>query len=277
MSLLAQRLTPRDRYVMRMLYEHRVLTTRQIAELAFGSYSAAAHRLPVLYWLRAVDRFRLFRPLGGGSAPWHYILDEPGAHVIAAEDGLTIADLAYRHDRVIAIQHSRQLTHTIGVNGFFTALAAVARPDPSKALLKWWSERRCAQRWGDIVKPDAYARWYDDAKVIDFFLEYDTGTETLDRVVAKLDAYADLARTTGITTPVLFWFPTTAREVNFRNHLTQQPTVPAATAAAQTPFAASHPAAPVWLPLGQTGPRHRLIGLFNVQPRSDPHAEGANP
>ena len=43
------------------------------------------------------------------------------------------------------------------------------------------------------------------AAVTDFFLEYDTGTEPLSRVTAKLAGYAALAARTGITTPVLFW------------------------------------------------------------------------
>lgn len=260
MSLLGSRLTPRDRYVMRMLHEHRVLTTPQIAELAFGSYSVAAHRLPVLHWMRAVDRFRLFRPLGGGSAPWHYVLDEPGAHVLAAEDGTTVAELGYRRDRALAIQHSRQLAHTVGVNGFFTALTAAARTDPAKNLTTWWPERRCTELWGDIVRPDAYGRWTDNGHVLDFFLEYDTGTETIDRVAAKLDSYATLATTTGIATTVLFWFPTERREANFRDRVKTAP-VPVATGAAHLADGPSRPDETSWLALPGTGERHRLADL----------------
>jgi hypothetical protein len=39
----------------------------------------------------------------------------------------------------------------------------------------------------------------------EFFLEYDTGTEDLPRLAAKLTGYQRLAVRTAITTPVLFW------------------------------------------------------------------------
>src|SRR6266536_174698 len=84
LTRLAGRLTPRDRWLLRMLHEHRVLTTVQITQLAFGAHTTAAHRI-------------------------------------------TTAELGYRRDRALAIFHSATLAHTVGVNGFFTALTAYAR------------------------------------------------------------------------------------------------------------------------------------------------------
>ena len=48
---LAARLTARDRWLLRMLHEHRVLTTTQITQLAFGTTRAATARLLTLYQL----------------------------------------------------------------------------------------------------------------------------------------------------------------------------------------------------------------------------------
>ena len=91
-AALAARLTARDRWLLRMLHEHRVLTTTQITELAFGTTRAATARMATLYQCRAVDRFR---PLAAaGSSPLHFVLDEAGAAVLAAEDGITVADLS---------------------------------------------------------------------------------------------------------------------------------------------------------------------------------------
>jgi len=56
---------------------------------------------------------------------------------------------------------------------------------------------RCADTWGHIVQPDGYGRWRDHDREIDFFLEYDGGTEPLNRLVDKLDAYTELAAPTG--------------------------------------------------------------------------------
>ena len=206
---LAARLTARDRWLLRMICEHRVLTTGQVTQLAFGTSRAATARMTTLYQYRAVDRFRPLAP--AGSSPLHFILDEAGAMLLAAEDGITAADLGYRRDRSMAIALSPRLAHDTGANGIFTALAAAARASSGQQALEcWWGERRCAAAWGDHARPDGYGRWSEQAPgqpaaVTDFFLEYDTGTEPLSRVTAKLAGYAALAARTGITTPVLFW------------------------------------------------------------------------
>src|ERR1700733_3729175 len=98
---LAARLTARDRWLLRMLHEHRVLTTTQITQLAFGTPRAAPPRLLTLYQHRAVDRFRPLAP--AGSAPLHFILDEAGALLLATEDGITQGELGYRRDRSMAV------------------------------------------------------------------------------------------------------------------------------------------------------------------------------
>ena len=215
-AALAARLTARDRWILRMLLEHRVLTTGQLTDLAFGTTRACTARMGVLYQLRAVDRFR---PLAvAGSAPLHFVLDEAGAAVLAAEDGTTLAGLGWRRDRAMAIALSPRLAHDTGASGVFTALAAAARASSGRQALElWWSERRCAAAW-DRARPDGYGRWRDQPPgggppaVADFFLEYDTGTEPLGRLIAKLAGYRDLAARTGIPTPVLFWLPTMRRE-----------------------------------------------------------------
>jgi hypothetical protein len=290
-AALAARLTARDRWLLRMLHEHRVLTTTQIAGLAFGTTRAATARMSVLYQYRAVDRFR---PLAAaGSAPLHFILDDAGAAVLAAEDGTTPAQLGYRRDRTVAIALSPRLAHTTGANGFFTALAAAARTSSGQLALEcWWSERRCAALWGDLARPDGYGRWTEQHPgrppvTADFFLEYDTGSEDLPRLIAKLAGYADLAARTGIATPVLFWLPTPRREAALRARLAgppphgtrdaasaaQIPGVPVATAAPGT--SRSGPAGPAWLPAGTAGPRLRVAQL--APPGTPSPAPGPQP
>jgi ABC-2 type transport system ATP-binding protein len=65
-------LTDRDRYLVRTVGEHRVLSTGQLAALGFGSIITARHRLGVLAQLGVLRRFRPRRDVG--SAPWHYLL-----------------------------------------------------------------------------------------------------------------------------------------------------------------------------------------------------------
>ena len=260
-ATLAWRLTPRDRWIIRMLHEHRVLTSNQITALAFPSFRSGRQRLRELYQWGVVDRFQPFITLG--TAPMHYVLAPAGAAVLAAEHGRDVKDLGYRHDRAFAISHNLRLAHTVGVADWFTALIAHARHHPEQTVTAWWSEARCARHFGDLVRPDAYGRYAGHGRQIEFFLEFDFGTEPLARVAGKLTGYARLAAATAITTPILVWLPTTRREATARRLLTRahheldQPArVPVATAAADllNPHSTHpSPADPVWLPLATTG------------------------
>ena len=256
---LAGRLTDRDRMLCRLLAEHRVLTTGQLTDLAFPGTDTAEHRLVILHRLGVVDRFRPHRR--HGSAPYHYVLGPAGAAVLAAERGVTVKQLGWRRDRLLGLAASQQLAHLVGVNGFFSALARAARQQPGTALVTWWPAQRCAARWGTLVHPDAYGRWREqDLGEVDFFLEYDRGTEPTARLAGKLTGYADLAHATGIPTPLLVWLPTPTREAAARRVL-GHPAVRVATAAPLTPRS---PAEAVWLPVGGGGPRRRLATLADA-------------
>jgi hypothetical protein len=259
---LATRLTERDRWLIRLLWDHHVFTIHQIAQLAFGSDSRARARMIRLTRLGVVERFRPLLPPGHGSAPQHYIIGQGGARVLAAERDIPYGELGYRRDRIHAWAVSSRLSHLIGVNGLFTALFATARDNPPAHLVTWWPEQRCIAKWGGYARPDGYGRWREGGDEVDFWVEYDTGTEPLGKVAAKLDGYADLAREDGVLTPVLIWTTTAKRETNLHRQLRGAP-VPVATA---TPAAIRDhrqgPAGPIWLPAGQPAkPRLRLITL----------------
>ncbi|MFE5566601.1 replication-relaxation family protein [Amycolatopsis japonica] len=277
-AMLASRLTARDKWLLALLHEHRVLTSFQIQDAAFPSDRSARQRLLDLHHWRAVSRFQPFRQLG--SAPMHYVLGPAGAAVLAAEHGLEVKELGYRHDRAMGIAHNQRLAHTVGVNDFFTSLIARTRhSQASDALTAWWSESRCARHFGDLVIPDGYGRWHGTSREVEWFLEFDTGTESLTKVGRKLAGYARLAESTGIATPVLMWLPTTRREAGARTALARvhaglddPNSVPVATAAADlldpaTPHPS--PAEAVWLPLtsarpGRASPRYSLADLANA-------------
>ncbi|NQE91713.1 replication-relaxation family protein [Nocardia terpenica] len=267
-AALATVLTGRDRWLLWMLYEHRVLTTTQIAALAFTADRRASRRLQTLHQTGVIDRFRPRRLVG--TAPWHWILAPAGAAVLAGEHGLDIRELRWRHDRALALAHSLRLRHDVAVNDWFTDLATTS---PTQGVLTaWWSHTRCTRLWGDLARPDGYGR-LDPTQPglpgVEFFLEYDCGTESLTQVCGKLAGYANLATATGITTPLLLWLPTSGREAAARTalHATaaalpDPATVPIATAAADyTAAAETDPAGPVWLPLhppAASGGRTRL-------------------
>lgn len=261
-AALAYRLTDRDRWLIHMIFEHRVLHAGQVSALAFPSANSARQRLRELHHWSLLDRFR--PRAGQGSAAQHYVLGPAGAAVLAAEHGVEPTRLGYRGDRAMRIAHSPRLAHTVGRNGWFLSLATRAGSGrPGEVLSVWWSEERCARFFGDVVRPDGYGRWHDPAAgELEFFLEYDRGTETTDTVARKLDGYARLAAATGIATPVLVWLPSTGREPQVRTSLAraraslEQPeAVPVATAAAtllDPDNPAACPADEVWLPMTTT-------------------------
>jgi hypothetical protein len=258
LAALAGRLTDRDRRLCQLLHEHRVLTTGQLTQLAFPSANAAEHRLTILHRLRLVDRFRPHHT--PGSAPYHYVLGPLGAALLAAQADQDPATFGYRRDRTLALAHSQRLAHLVGVNGFFCALAQDARHHQDAELERWWSEQRCTQQWGGLIRPDGYGRWREHHRRIDFFLEYDRGTEAPHRLAGKLTGYLQLAQASGIHTPLLVWLPTPARETTIRQTVAGT-SLPVATA---TPDPNHSPAGPLWLPLHGSGPRWRLIRLARV-------------
>ena len=235
-------------------------------------------RLRELYTWGVVDRFQPFVTVG--TAPMHYVLAPAGAAVLAAEDGIDVKEMGYRHDRAFGVAHNLRLAHTVGVNEWFTALVDRARHSEEATLSAWWSEARCARHFGDLVKPDGYGRWQQDDRQIEWFLEYDFGTEVLSKVAGKLAGYAALAQATGITTPLLVWLPTSRREATARKLLTRAwrdlndpQSVPVATAAAELlnpQYAHPSPADEVWRPLDgpATGTaRQTLLNLLDSWPQ----------
>jgi hypothetical protein len=200
------------------------------------------------------------------------VLGPTGAAVLAAQEGIEARRLGYRADKALEIAHSQRLAHVVGVNGFFTTFVAAARRQrPGRAALTvWWSERRCNDHWGHVVRPDGYGRWQEADRQIDFFLEYDRGTEPLHRLAAKLAGYHELADAAEIPTPVLFWLPSSGREASVRQALADEGRWNRVqfVVATASPTLGLDPAEAAWLPLRVTWPRRRLLELDDL----DPHA-----
>ena len=259
---LAGRLTDRDRHLCRLLSEHRVLTSHQLTHLAFNHLDTAEDRLRTLTRLGVLDRFRPRRDTG--SAPYHYVLGPLGAATLAAEQGISVAELGYRRATTLAIAHSRQLPEIVAVNSFFCALTGHARQHPDIELARWLSQRRCHTIWGTLVRPHGFGRWRDHDSVLEFFLHY-TGQEPMSQLIAALAGYDALAQATPqLATNLLVVLPTTQRETELHR------TVPPRDylLATATPQPASNPADAIWLPLGSTGPRQRLSDLACYQHRA---------
>ncbi|MEV6611700.1 replication-relaxation family protein [Kutzneria sp. NPDC051319] len=66
---------------------------------------------------------------------------------------------------------------------------------------------------------DAYGRWRIGGVELEFFLDFDFGTENLRALASKLRGYGNLATTTAIATPVLLRFASPGREATARRAL----------------------------------------------------------
>ena len=235
--------TERDQLICLDLHEHRVLTTEQLYELHFPSIQRARARLTQLYELGVIWRTRPHTRLG--SLPWHYVLDEMGALIVAEYLGIDPRELGYRSDQKRRLIDNQRLRHTRATNGFFTRMIFATRStNGSLHVAEWHGEAWCARRWQLYLRPDGYARVEGSAGSLELLLELDLGTENLGRLSDKMERYRVLARAATAPDVVLFCFPSGAREVSARRVLGGTP-MPVATATLDRHL--SDPLGPNWL------------------------------
>jgi hypothetical protein len=189
---LASHLTDRDRRIAWDCFEFRVLTTSQITRLYFTGTRTAAARLDVLYRLRVLDRFRPSLPMGQGTAPYHWILDEAGALIVADHLNIERAKLGWQHSITASIAHSQKLPHHVEVNEFFVRLAMEANV-AGGALSEWYGERTCHHIFSGSLVADGYGVLDVPGRApLHFLVELDRGTEPTGRLREKAKAYASI-------------------------------------------------------------------------------------
>lgn len=239
-GILWSRLGERDRRVLELVAEHGVLTTWQLLALVFPSPARAQRRLRELAELGVLFRTQPHRA-GGGSTPFHYLLGYRGACLLAARAGGSPPRPSAHADRITRALESPTLRHLLGTNQFFADLAAYERglgtgrvPTPvGEGLRLWHSEAWLREHYRPVVRADGYGVWVERGRRLGFFLEYDTGSESLRTVAAKLEHYTgrhhDTAR--ALTGMILFWVASRRREQGLRKALwAARGPVPVATA-----------------------------------------------
>lgn len=279
------RLVGRDRRLLLLLSEHKVLTTNQIAAIEFASVRRAQDRLRRLRELGVVFAFRESYATGGTSQT-RFALGYAGARLLAARRGLRPPTPKAHMESLERLAMWPKLRHELGVNDFFSGLAAHRNPTRRRGgavdgLTQWWSEAQCIEffqkSYGErpvTLRPDAYGCWEENGRVVRFFLEHDTGTETLGKVTAKVSDYR--AFPTDAFGVVLFSVHSTRREIAlraaFRRDLpASRPRVVIAMAARDHghPDGPAGPIWAVWTPQSRdlVSRRHRLAELPERGPR----------
>ena len=279
-------LTDRDHVLLDWLYDHGVLTTPQIAHALYPSLDFAQKRLTKLVALAVIDRFRPQRPVGG-SYPFHYVLDQLGTDIVLTQrPDEEPPRRGQARARRWSLTNRTNLPHLLGVNGFFTDLAGHARTHPGSALERWWSTSQTIGpgRFRDTpgvstysylpVRPDGHGIWTEHDHQVAFWLEYDTGTESLTTLTEKVTTYS--TRLTGgfgglRSWPLLFTFHSSGRQLHFHQRLAHQhPRVPVASTA-RDPHTRQSPAEDIWWLHNSRG-RHRLADLPDAVAAQSPNA-----
>lgn len=213
---ITSRITARDARMLRLIAEHRVLTSRQITTALFTDPSAARHRIRLL---REAGLIETFRPPVTRYPPLYCVATAKAVKLLGYSSDAAYKPPAGAHQAATAAALRPDLEHLRGVNEFFCRLIAHARSHPEAALEEWRSEWATAKLFPARVRPDGFGRWRDGEAWCEFFLEYDTGTEPLGRLAAKLPGYAELMHSADTCSPVLFWLRTPGREQHLHKSL----------------------------------------------------------
>ncbi|MET7426631.1 replication-relaxation family protein [Dactylosporangium sp. NPDC005555] len=257
---LARRLEPRDYTLAHLLDEHRTLTTEQITRVLFTAVRTCRNRLTVLRRLGFVAWFIPLRHRRRPAAT-HWLPGLMSARYVALSRGQhppTPRAVRELQDRMVV---SPQLQHTVGTNGVFVGLLAHARTLPGTRLTRWWSGAHVTAAIGGRLSPDGHGVWREDGHTVAFYLEYDTGTETLSTVAAKLSAYRRVQDLGGPLWPVLFVLPGQQRERNLRQRLAATGTYGVIVATTTQDRVDTDPAGAIWALTDEPGPRRRLAEL----------------
>jgi Replication-relaxation len=289
-------LQPRDYLLARLLAQHQTLTTAQITAVAFSSATTAAHRLRLLRRIGFIDRFTHHRPGRPALTCWvPGLLSARYTALAAGQNPPTPRAVRHRQDQTLA---NPQLDHLLGVNQFFTDLIAHTRTDPGTRLIRWWSAERTAAAFAGRIHPDGHGLWQTprttsaasddrldpepdaDAEAgtvtVGFWLEHDTGSEPLGRLVAKLGPYARLQQAGGPRYPILFWLPSDRRQANLHQLLHATPP-PDGVIVATGVHAHTTPAGPGWRLVTPPGRDHAPAGNDSARLRLGdlPHSAAA--
>ena len=196
-ATLQSMVTPRDMEILRLIREHRFLTTKQIQRLLFWEHASpgaairACVRVVTRLELRALI-FKLNRQIGGvhaGSGSYIWGIDDAGDRLLRAES------TGKETKRQRTFEPSPLfLTHTLGIAETRVMLEEAGHGDELELIsvttepANW---RTVVGRGGttQVVKPDLHAVTALGDFEDHWFIEIDNGTESLPTVLKKCQTY----------------------------------------------------------------------------------------
>lgn len=181
---LPARLTDRDYQVIDLLGRHGIMTAAALSAVAFPSMNATNKRLRALAEAGVLARSRV-----PGTGALRYGLDWAGQTIYALRIGVkpptrTAAAMAVHRALV-----SPKRSHDEGVNAAVAALHLACRHSGRAAVTEWLSEAEAAHEFTGLRPDAALTITFDSGRLLRAWYEHDTGTETLNRLTAKITAY----------------------------------------------------------------------------------------
>jgi len=156
------------------------------------------------------------------------LLSPRGARVLAASLDLKLLPLVRLSQD--ARDHCFNVGHDLGANAFFVALAIASRALVNEGLYHWVGEARCRRLLREDAgpkyapAPDGWGRYLLGGTEIIFFLEWDRGTESVDRLHRKSANYIRyfVRRKAANYSHVLFVFPSSAKELAYHKSIAEE-------------------------------------------------------
>lgn len=182
---LTARLTERDFTLIDHLARFGVMTTAQIIAVFFPSAMAAKMRLLALADLGILARARQPR-----SGMLRHTLDWAGQAVYALRTGAKPPSPTQAAWEVQRRFLSPRRIHDEGAVDALAAIHLACAQSGRARITEWLSESEASYEFMGLRPDSAFTLETDDGRSLMAWYEHDTGTETLDRLEAKISAYA---------------------------------------------------------------------------------------
>ncbi|GIE99499.1 replication-relaxation family protein [Paractinoplanes rishiriensis] len=196
-----ERLTETDLQVLRLVAEHEVMSTEQLAALCFANPARVADAVVRLDYLatRAMlvkfghpgthpagvpaDDLSNRAPAGlptpvpgrwGDGRRWSWSLGQGGAYWAGVERILNSDRWVDAWSRSFVPLARPHLRRRLALGDFFTALHHRAVGRQYARLDQWWGPARCADTSGGKTRPDAHGRWRYGTATVPFWIYSDS-------------------------------------------------------------------------------------------------------
>lgn len=181
-------LDERERAVLLALAEHKIFATDQIEVLFCGSDRTAQRVLFEVRDAGLIDSFE-WRSKGKRDHDRHF-LTPAGLTLVARIRGCRVADLG----KVPTTEKAAKaiMPHRRGVNRFFSDLVSLTLERSGYGLETWRDEHKLKAS-GTEVQPDSFGRLLHPAGAVEFYFEYDLGTEHRTVLIDKFARYQQIA------------------------------------------------------------------------------------